>query len=189
VSDFGTGTGIWAIEFADDFPTALVIGTDLSPIHPRSVPPNVEFYIDDVESEWVETETSDGGYDFIHGHCMAGSIKDWPQLYRQAIQCLKPGAWIEIQEFETWTYSDDYPDLDPVPHLKHFQDEVNKASRVFGRNLNIAREHKQYLVDAGFVDVNEEIYKVSFHLLFEHFLTTLGPNRHLATGPETQTAR
>lgn len=32
--DIGTGTGIWAIDFADQFPTAEVIGTDLSPIQP-----------------------------------------------------------------------------------------------------------------------------------------------------------
>ena len=34
VLDFGTGTGIWAIEFAEEFPDANVLGTDLSPIQP-----------------------------------------------------------------------------------------------------------------------------------------------------------
>ena len=34
VLDVGTGTGIWAIDFADEFPSASVIGTDLSPIQP-----------------------------------------------------------------------------------------------------------------------------------------------------------
>lgn len=32
--DLGTGTGIWAIDFADEYPSANVIGTDLSPIQP-----------------------------------------------------------------------------------------------------------------------------------------------------------
>jgi methylase of polypeptide subunit release factors len=32
VLDIGTGTGIWAIDFADEHPEAEVIGTDLSPI-------------------------------------------------------------------------------------------------------------------------------------------------------------
>ena len=34
VLDVGTGTGIWAIDFADEYPSASVIGTDLSPIQP-----------------------------------------------------------------------------------------------------------------------------------------------------------
>jgi methylase of polypeptide subunit release factors len=34
VLDFGTGTGIWAIEFADEYPEANVLGTDLTPVVP-----------------------------------------------------------------------------------------------------------------------------------------------------------
>lgn len=40
ILDIGTGTGIWAIEMADMFPNAEVIGTDLSPIQPDWVPSN-----------------------------------------------------------------------------------------------------------------------------------------------------
>ncbi|EGU86872.1 hypothetical protein FOXB_02582 [Fusarium oxysporum f. sp. conglutinans Fo5176] len=43
VLDVGTGTGIWAIDFADEHPQAEVIGTDISPIQPSWVPPNVKF--------------------------------------------------------------------------------------------------------------------------------------------------
>lgn len=35
VLDVGAGTGIWAIEFADQFPSTEVIGTDLSPTQPK----------------------------------------------------------------------------------------------------------------------------------------------------------
>jgi len=37
VLDLGTGTGIWAIDFADENPNAVVTGTDLSPIQPNWV--------------------------------------------------------------------------------------------------------------------------------------------------------
>ena len=45
VLDVGTGTGIWAVDFADQFPSASVIGTDLSPIQPSWVPPNLQFQV------------------------------------------------------------------------------------------------------------------------------------------------
>src|SRR5947209_1091117 len=43
VLDMGTGTGFWAMEFADQFPSAVVLGNDLSPIQPSWVPPNCSF--------------------------------------------------------------------------------------------------------------------------------------------------
>ena len=43
VLDLGTGTGVWAIDFADEHPDCSVIGTDLSPIQPNWVSsPRVE---------------------------------------------------------------------------------------------------------------------------------------------------
>src|SRR2546423_6123069 len=45
VLDVGTGTGILAIEFADEYPSAIGIGTDLSPIQPSWVPTNCKFVV------------------------------------------------------------------------------------------------------------------------------------------------
>lgn len=47
VLDIATGTGRWAIEMGDEFPQAEITGTDLSPIQPTCVPPNVTFYVED----------------------------------------------------------------------------------------------------------------------------------------------
>lgn len=74
ILDVGTGTSIWAIEIAGQFPIAAVIGTNLSPVHPPRVPPNLQFYIDDAESLWLfqDVET----FDFIHGRALCGGIAD-----------------------------------------------------------------------------------------------------------------
>jgi tRNA G46 methylase TrmB len=52
VLDIATGTGTWAIEMGDRYPEAEIIGTDLSPIQPTFVPPNVRFFVEDSGDDW-----------------------------------------------------------------------------------------------------------------------------------------
>lgn len=83
ILDIGTGTGIWAIEMGDQFPSANVLGIDLSPIQPEWVPANVHFVVDDAESDWIYP---DNHFDYIHTRHTVMAIKDWPKLYRTAQQ-------------------------------------------------------------------------------------------------------
>jgi len=82
VLDIGTGTGIWAIDFADEYPDTAVLGTDLSPIQPAMVPPNCGFIIEDCEMD--EWEYGPDFFDYIHIRTMFGCIKDWDALYAKA---------------------------------------------------------------------------------------------------------
>jgi trans-aconitate methyltransferase len=126
----GTGTGIWAIEFADQFPSAAVLGNDLSPIQPSWVPPNCRFIVDNLESEWLYKPGEK--FDFIHGRAICGSIKDWPRLYSQVFEHLKPGAWVEMQEYEGVLYSDDDPEFLKAPTIAEWQKKVDERRLASG---------------------------------------------------------
>ena len=52
IVDIGTGTGFWCIDMAEEYPSAQVLGIDLSPVQPDWVPPNCRFEVDDFELEW-----------------------------------------------------------------------------------------------------------------------------------------
>ncbi|EEP78003.1 hypothetical protein UREG_02852 [Uncinocarpus reesii 1704] len=149
--------GIWAIDIADEFPSCEVIGCDLSPIQPTWVPPNCRFYVDDVESDWSYQPGEE--FDYIHGRAMGGSISNWDQLYHQVFYNLKPGGWVEMQEYETAVYSEDNS-LDNAPLIKKFQQVGDEASARFGKRLNVATSYKQQLIDAGFINVQDDVYKV-----------------------------
>lgn len=47
-----------------------------------SVPPNVEFFIDDLEADWTFVNP----FDFIYLRCLNGSIRNWPKLINQAYE-------------------------------------------------------------------------------------------------------
>ncbi|KAH8692925.1 putative methyltransferase [Talaromyces proteolyticus] len=157
VLDVGTGTGIWAINFADTYPSAEVIGIDLSGIQPHWVPPNLHFQIDDIEAEWTFPHSQP--FDFIKIRSMAGSIANWEVLLQQAYDHMAPGAWIEVQDFEAWASTDDNS-LPDDSNYAEFQRLLDEASTKFGRKMNIAPHHKKAIIDAGFENVVADVKKV-----------------------------
>lgn len=86
VLDAGTGTGIWAINFADEHPESQVLGLDLSPIQPQFVPPNCAFEVDDIEEDWAYEQK----FDLIFMRMMTGSLSDWPRCFKQCYEYLFP---------------------------------------------------------------------------------------------------
>jgi SAM-dependent methyltransferase len=89
---------------ADEYPSAEVIGIDISPTQPTWVPPNLRFEIDDAQLDWTFKPES---FDFIHVRYMYGAIDDWPKLYRQMYSFLKPGGWFQHLEPDIELRSED----------------------------------------------------------------------------------
>ncbi|KAF7559149.1 hypothetical protein G7046_g5007 [Stylonectria norvegica] len=161
VLDVGTGTGIWAIDFGDQFPQTEVIGTDLSPIQPAWVPPNVQFVIDDCLLDW--TWPADH-FDFIHLRALYGSIPDWTAFYKKAFHHLKPGGWLQDLEMDVKIESD-HVDL-PTDHIfNRWAGLFYEGGEKMGRSFAVSQGHimRQNMEDAGFVDVVERKVKAPLH--------------------------
>jgi hypothetical protein len=136
------------------YPSASVIGSDLSPIQPSMVPPNLQFEVDDFELEWTYTKES---FDFIHARALYGSVADYPALYRKVMQHLKPGGWFEETEVGVVPYSDD--DTIKGTTLESWGELSLTAGDKFGRSLRIVDDTRAYMEAAGFVNITYRKYK------------------------------
>lgn len=170
VLDLGTGTGIWAIDMADEYPSCQVIGTDLSPVQPTWVPPNCRFDVDDFEQEWYVGCTralldffkigltkhyrtfGDNRFDLIHGRFLMGSISDHNKLYKRIFNALKPGGYFEVSEMEGGTYSDDGTVGPDFPSVKWWA-WLEEAFIKIGKPIIKIDEYPKLMTEAGFEDI------------------------------------
>lgn len=89
---------------------------------------------------------------------MGGSIQDFDRFLAQAYTALKPGGWIEIDEFESWLKSDDGT-LTEDSAIHEWQTFCDEASQKSGRRLNVAETLAPKMTAAGFLRVTDDIYK------------------------------
>ena len=132
--------------------------------HPPRAPPNCHFLVDDFESPWDFWDFSKP-FDFIHAGSLAGSMKDVPNLLRKAKQTLRPGGWFEFVDFAPQAFSDDGT-LDDAKSLYEWTQLIREASIKFGKQINITSLYKQWMIDAGYKDVTERVYKVLCALFY-----------------------
>ncbi|KAF2741837.1 S-adenosyl-L-methionine-dependent methyltransferase [Sporormia fimetaria CBS 119925] len=161
ILDIGTGTGIWACDMGRcskecQYPSADILGNDISPIQPTVVPVNVRFEVDDVEKNWVYSQK----FDYIHSRYMTCSIRDWPKLMKQSYQFTKPGGWVEFQDYDLhwYTTNKDYNVTDN-PFFRWSQ-LMAESVRKYGIEPDPGPKLKQWVEDAGFVNVSAHVFPI-----------------------------
>ncbi|KAK3950954.1 S-adenosyl-L-methionine-dependent methyltransferase [Pseudoneurospora amorphoporcata] len=163
VLDLGTGTGIWPMQLAEEYPDAVITGIDLSPIQPSFVPENVRFFVDDIEDEWVDPENK---YDYIHMRFALHTLKDRKSLMERVIRHLKPGGYFEIQDIDaSYPRCDDHTFTSDTPYafrdyLKYFE----AGLKAMGADISAIQKASQEMRAAGFEDVTEITKKLPLGL-------------------------
>nr|BAP58881.1 methyltransferase [Alternaria alternata] len=164
ILDVGCGTGIWAIDMADKYLNAEVLGLDLvniQPENPRRIPPNLRFRVPrDYESPWTLGEDS---WDLIHLRMACGSVTSWPELYQKIFSHLKPGTgWIEHIEIDMEPRCDDHT-LPPDSMLTKWYGWLADATHRVSRPIAYEHRTRQLLQQAGFIDIQETVIRVPYN--------------------------
>lgn len=158
ILDIATGTGIWAIQFAKEHPYSNVVGTDISLIQPlpedpnnMGVPHNVLWVKEDAENQdWTHPYL----FDYIHVRLVLSCFDDHLAVIRKAYDNLEPGGWLEMMDptFEALCTDGTCAGT----QIERMFALVLEAGRKVGRDFCVARRYKEFLQQAGFVDVVEE---------------------------------
>ncbi|KAM3511843.1 hypothetical protein MY11210_004534 [Beauveria gryllotalpidicola] len=156
VLDIATGTGEWAIQMGDEFPQSQIVATDLSPIQPEDVPPNVSFFVEDSSEPWEYSQK----YDYIHTRVTSGCWSSFEeQIAKQAFENLQPGGWFESQELDSIINSDD-DTLSEDSALNRWFHDMATAGDICDRPTMMAHTLREVYERVGFVDVQEQIFKM-----------------------------
>ena len=75
-------------------------------------------------------------------------------------QNLRPGGWVELQEFNCNVYYNDGETAKRAVFCTEWIKDLDEASRRFGKKLDVADYQKGWLEEAGFADVTDHTVKV-----------------------------
>ena len=103
ILDVGSGTGRWAIEMAQQFRDARVIGMDVAPppldaaAAADARPANFSFAQGNVLER---VPFPDDSFDFIHQRFLTLAIPAarWPGVVAELLRVTRPGGWVELVE-------------------------------------------------------------------------------------------
>ncbi|KAH8673344.1 S-adenosyl-L-methionine-dependent methyltransferase [Xylariales sp. PMI_506] len=153
VLDVATGTGIWAVQFAEMFPGAQVIGSDLSKIQPANAPANCTFIKADAEEAWSFAQK----FDFVHLRFVFTCFSHPKRMMQQAFDAMKPGGWLEYQDP---SIAEPSSAVGGNVNGSAFQRllwmmRAGVAAATGGREIEVAPRYRRWMQEVGFVDVQE----------------------------------
>ncbi|KAF9958755.1 hypothetical protein BGZ72_010972 [Mortierella alpina] len=110
ILDVATGTGVWALEMAQEFPTAEIHGVDISPIYPtpetsdRPVPSNCHFRLCNVLDG---LPFPDNYFDFVYQRLLvyAFTPAQRKQVNIELLRVLKPSGYAQLVESDGLIYN------------------------------------------------------------------------------------
>ena len=169
ILDIASGPGGWVIDAAYKYPTANVVGIDISRIM-------IEYARAMAKVQWLDNarfqemdalkplEFPDNSFDVVNSRliCPFMPTSAWPTLLRECMRITRPGGIARITEWNE-------PGITNSPACEELQRKcfqaLQLAGRIFapdGRHFGICQMLGHFLHDAGYQDIQHKAYVINF---------------------------
>ncbi|HEY3994187.1 MAG TPA: class I SAM-dependent methyltransferase [Ktedonobacteraceae bacterium] len=142
ILDVGTGTGIWAIEMAHQYPRAQVIGVDIGTSSFKTdLPENCTLQVGNVVEK---LPFPDQTFDYTHQRFLVAAIPAarWPDVIRELVRVTRPGGWVELLEINNVFQN-------AGPETRRLSEWITTVSAALGFDANAVPSIGRWLKEAG----------------------------------------
>jgi|SRR5690242_8552213 len=144
ILDVGCGTGRWALEMAERFPQARVVGVDRMLPSALAAPSTRPANLTIVAADMVEgLPFADAAFDFVHMRLLLGGLPaaHWLRVARELVRVTRLGGWVELVEGDL--------SRGGGPAQEALNDWIMRASLPRGVNPRLGARVGDLLRDAG----------------------------------------
>ncbi|KAF9547236.1 hypothetical protein EC957_008747 [Mortierella hygrophila] len=147
ILDVATGTGVWALEMAHEFPKAEIHGVDISAIFPTEIkPPNCHFQLCNILDG---LPFPDNHFDFIYQRLLVYALSPAQrrQVNAELLRVLKPEGFLQLVESDGIVYN-------PGPQMAKINQLSLETSLRHGVDPREVQTMKLGLKHSGYSSVN-----------------------------------
>ncbi|KAG0320594.1 hypothetical protein BGZ97_013156 [Linnemannia gamsii] len=147
ILDVATGTGVWALEMAHEFPKAEIHGVDISAIFPTEIkPPNCHFQLCNILDG---LPFPDNHFDFIYQRLLVYALSPAQrrQVNAELLRVLKPEGFLQLVESDGIVYN-------PGPQMERINQLSLETSLRHGVDPREVQTMKSGLKHSGYINVN-----------------------------------
>ncbi|RKP05322.1 S-adenosyl-L-methionine-dependent methyltransferase [Thamnocephalis sphaerospora] len=153
VLDIGTGSGVWMLEMAAEFPSCEFTGIDIAPLQPATVlPQNCKFEIANVLEG---LSYADGYFDCVRHSLLVAAIpkEKWLPYVKECARVCASGGWVEMIEA-------DCRGQGGGPVSEKLADMIVRALQTRGLSPDTGSKVDRLMCEAGLVDVKATHVKI-----------------------------
>lgn len=168
ILDIGCGTGIFTAQLARQFPSAQVIGVDLSPVPAgrHGDVPNVRFLLGSVADLLRAGALEPASFDYVFERLTILGIVGWEAHLRDVVApLLAPGGCVEVQEYDSMLRAGDGGCLGAAygtemgARWEWFRLWIEDTKDI-GLDLRVGLHMDQLLSAAGVETVGQDVYDI-----------------------------